>query len=220
MATPSARLGLSLDADTDPIEAMRTQFTRIDQAMPVMWVNDGVVPSDAVLYDGAVVGELTSGKMWVAHKNIGGTFDHNFIRYPYNGNFTTLAGAIPSTTVFASWGWNAFSALGSKGASLSDINGSSFWVCPQKGIWHFRSWNQWDANTTGNRGSVMRVNGVNDINNTWINVNACTLFQTNVVWSKSIVLNTGDIVGQQVYQNSGGNLNVYVALEATMVTPL
>lgn len=215
--SPTPRLGLALDADIDPIEAFRTNWSRVDQAMPIMWVNPGVVPADAVLYDGAIVGELTTGKVWVAHKNVGGTYDHIWLKYPY-----TYC-AINVTDPFGTGGAYSyrlpltFSAAWSFNAVAGDLGGSG-WVAPVTGIYNITTNLRWANNATGQRGGLYAINSVNQNNETEnvVPASAGGIDTTHTIHMNRI-LTAGDVVATAAFQNSGSTINLYQIFTATLV---
>jgi hypothetical protein len=215
--TPSARIGLFYDSTDDGIDPQVPNFTRLDQVMPIIWVADGVTPPDAELYDGIIVGEITSGKVWAAKKNGGGTFDKRYIRYPYSAVFTGVASPA-SSGAYSSAGWPNLYATG-KNSSAADFNGSSFWVAPIKGLYHIDVHDSWAANAAGQRAMQLLDNGVGMNAETETVFNAIAGTVTALHASVNRVLAAGEIIGHQYLQSSGGALACTTVISVAMIDP-
>src|ERR1700755_1205891 len=109
----------------------------IDKWIGAILVNDGVTPATAELFDGAVVKEKSSGKVWVAEKNVGGTFDKKWIRFPYQYRAFTNFSPQPTGATFLSWGAGSYLG-GINSADTDRTPGTNFWTCPQAGTYHLR----------------------------------------------------------------------------------
>lgn len=81
-AIPTLRAGILKPSGPDQVDisVINQSFDTIDSFLGAILVNDGVTPSNSQLFDGAIVKERTSGKVWVAQKNVGGGFDQNYIQ--------------------------------------------------------------------------------------------------------------------------------------------
>src|SRR6478609_4128038 len=99
-----------------PINA---DFDLLDKFAPCILVNDGVTPPTGDLYDGALVKERTSGIIWEARKNGGGTFDKVYVRYPLQFRGATAAISYSSGTIYQACGFSSFT--GGKNASSGNI---------------------------------------------------------------------------------------------------
>lgn len=220
--TPTNRLGLTLDDGSEFINPGNNDFQRIDDVMPAIIVNDGVVPADSALYDGALVAEKTSGKVWMAVKNVGGTFDHQWIKYPYT--YCAYITSLPfANGAYTQWGWNTFDAVRSVNASSSQTQaGTNAWVCPVKGVYDVMVHAQFATNGVGSRGVILYINGATDGSSTEMVIPACGIagFTTNVATSMRRVLAAGDVISAVFYQNSGGVLNIYTNIAAVMISPV
>lgn len=217
MATPTPRLGISLDADIDPIEAFRANFSRIDQAMPVLWVNAGVVPADALLYDGAIVAELVTGKVWMAHKNIGGTYDHIWLKYPYTCCAINVTDPFGTGGAYSYRSPLTFSSAWSFNAVAGDISASG-WTVPVTGIYSITTNLRWANNTTGQRGGLYAINAVNQNNETEnVVIAAAGAIDTTHRIHMNRILQAGDVIATAAFQNSGVTINLYQIFTATLV---
>jgi hypothetical protein len=221
VTTPSARIGLLYDSPDDGIDPMVPNFTRLDKVMPLLWVADGVTPTDLELYDGAIVGEMTSGKVWVAKKNVGGTFDKRWIRYPYlfsassTGPFGTVT-AVPYAGGFLTYDTGPNLVVNSTISQLV----SQHWVCPQTGIYNIKLGSSWAVSAVGIRALILELNGAStgrveleDKQQGSASGNRC---QVNAL----LKLTIGDTIATLNTQTSGGALNLeYVSIQVSMNVP-
>jgi hypothetical protein len=138
------------------IAKINTNFDLADKFAHVIWVNDGVTPATGDLIEGATVAEITSGKVWIAKKNVGGTFDKKWLRYPYVGVFSDTPN-IASGGAYSEWGHNTFG--NGKNASVAQITAGRF-VTPVDGIWSFTSSVRWNGSgASGDRWLALAING-------------------------------------------------------------
>lgn len=135
------------------IEKINSNFDKVDKWGHVIWVNDGVIPATADLIEGAIVAERTSGKVWIAQKNVGGTFDQKFIRYPYMAAFIDTPGI--QGLFYQEWGFSNYSQ--GVNSSIAQISAGRF-VCPLGGLWHFSLQMRWNGNGAGDRYMAMSIN--------------------------------------------------------------
>lgn len=229
MPTYTTRLGLTKPSGSaSPAEAVNVALLnanadRIDETQGVILVNDGVTPADGDLFDGAVVREKTSLKQWVARTNGSGGFTKDYSHYPYMlyASAATNNYAISDTT-FRNWGWGTYygGTELAKNSSAGDINGSGFWVCPLKGIYFVKVRNVWATNTAGARGSQIMINGAADAANSAQTLNGMTSGPTALDLTMWRSFSAGDIVSNQLWQSSGGALNLDSSITVTMITPL
>lgn len=106
MPSYTPRLGLIKPDGPEEVdvEQLNSNSDILDKWQGAILVNNGVIPPAGDLFDGAVVMEKTSGLVWVAVKNGGGTFDRKFIAAPdeyfgYSMNSQTTTGLSPLTGV-------------------------------------------------------------------------------------------------------------------------
>jgi hypothetical protein len=231
MATFTTRLALSKAAGTEsrsttPINA---NSDLIDKFMPCILVNDGVTPPTGDLYDGVLVKERTSGIIWEARKNGGGTFDKVWVRYPfmYDGGTYT---AISITTNI----WPNFTAAGiattdtalCKNASSANVVSSRL-VLPVKGIYDICLTASFAGNSTGNRGICMELNSSFHITapnrNTTKEISpppGGTSDSVNELSFSRLFL-ANDSIAMGVYQNSGVSLNLnFDRIRAALIEPV
>jgi hypothetical protein len=208
------------------IAKINSNFDKVEKWGRVIWVNDGVTPPTVDLIDGATVAENTSGKIWVAKKNLGGTFDKKWIRYPYCFQGYTTGFAI------ANGGWLEYgiqnfggTTIGAGGpgtgpvnASAADIVASEF-VVPITGIWSVKGQVKWNPNNNGVRAACFNINhaaSAEDVNTADI----CNA-PTGAGGSNSISLleqiPAGTHIAFNLFQNSGGPLVATFVLFATLI---
>lgn len=80
----SDRMGLVIPAMSDELTACRDNWDRLDSSYSgAIWVTPGTIPDSSILYDGAIVAESTTGKVWRARRNANGSFKQEWIKYPW-----------------------------------------------------------------------------------------------------------------------------------------
>jgi hypothetical protein len=189
--------------------------------MGCILVNDGVTPATGDLFDGAIVKEKTSGIIWEARKNGGGTFDKVYVRYPFTFRGNTVNQAVATGTTFSAIGYANYS--GGKNSSAANISGGLF-VVPVKGIWSIHLKASYTANVTGSRALTGRLNGSNMNGNVdYYEViglsTALGSFAGHLEWHVDMTLSVGDTFCAGVWQDSGGNLNVSHSGSYTLIEP-
>ena len=209
------------------ISKINSNMDKVDQWSGTIWVNDGVTPSTAELFDGAIVAEKTSGKVWMAQKNIGGTFDKKWIRYPWSACATTSGQAIGNGTWehhgFINWGGASAGVAGGGpvNADASALSATAL-VVPIKGIYSGFIATQWTANTTGVRGVRVNFNNSSvgeDVNTTDIRI-ATPAANTVHKAAFQELLPAGTTIAGDFYQSSGSGLIVNYVIFCTLQTPV
>jgi len=215
-------MGLTKPAGSEArsVPPLNTNSDLLDKFAPCILVNDGVTPPTGDLYDGALVKERTSGIIWEARKNGGGTFDKVYVRYPY----TMVVGggaSIPNSAV-TSIPLNGGILTGScKNATSAEINGSNEFVIPVKGIWDIDIHYSWAANGAGVRTNQYFLDGTGltgDLEEVSAGVVSAATNCKIILVIKRLLL-----VGQRItpggFQTSGGALNINAFVSATLVEP-
>lgn len=221
MATYSTRMGLTKPAGGEPrqITPLNNNSDLLDKFMPCILVNDGVTPPTGDLYDGALVKERTSGIIWEARKNGGGTYDKVYVQYPFNFVGYTAAALQSSGTAFAVWGIATWAQ--GKNSSQSNIEvGFNNFLIPIKGIYHVNWRHRWALNGTGFRAGRLQLNGTSLNEDTEVSYPGNASSYTGIHMTFDRVLNTGDKLNSEKWQNSGGNLELYVTLQVTLIQPI
>lgn len=221
MATYSTRMGLTKPAGGEPrsVTPLNANVDLLDKFMPCILVNDGVTPPTGDLYDGALVKERNSGIIWEARKNGGGTYDKVYVIYPFNFVGYTTAAAQPSGTAFSLWGVTTWAQ--GKNSSQSNIEvGFNNFLIPIKGIYHVNWRHRWGLNGTGFRAGRLQLNGTSLNEDTEVSLpgNASSYIGIHLTFDR--VLNAGDKLNSEKWQNSGGNLDLYAMLQVTLIQPI
>lgn len=225
MATSTTRMALTKPSGSaSPAEAvdvgvLNTNADLLDKFAPCILVNDGVTPATGDLYDGALVKEKTSGKIWEARKNGGGTFDKVWVRYPWSMISKTNAANVASSTSFADYGTDTW--VSGKNSSSSDISVTFNDIkIPLKGIYTLKWRYRFAANATGTRSARLSLNGSTIQDETEVSCpgNANSFTGLEITLHRAFAL--GDLIHGQYWQNSGGNLSMYTQAETVMVEPI
>lgn len=138
---------------------LNANFDIIDKFLGCILVNDGVTPPTGDLFDGALVREKTSGILWEARKNGGGTYDKVYVRYPFyfQGSMATNV-AIAANVSPIEIGLTAVNSSYLKNASAANIVSGRF-SAPVKGIYQYYMRMVWAANAAGDRYIQFMLNG-------------------------------------------------------------
>lgn len=226
MATNTPRLGLIKPAGSEAraVGPLNTNSDLADKFMPCILVNDGVTPPTGDLYDGALVKERTSGIVWEARKNGGGTYDKVYVNYPLN-----FEGFKINTTV-ANNGYPNFTAIGidtvttanCKNTSAANMVSGKF-VVPVKGIYTARFRASFGGNATGVRGMTWQLNGSSIVGTEAViergPIDASGDESLEIVINR--IFNLNDTVGVAVYQTCGGNLTCTMAhIQIALIDPI
>ena len=209
MATFTSRMGLTKPAGSEArsVTPLNSNSDLLDKFMPCILVNDGVTPPTGDLYDGALVKERTSGIIWEARKNGGGTYDKVYVRYPF------YMQALDNGTPAQAWGTsyvpaNGFTWEAGKNSSSSQISGGKVKI-PLNGSYDVWLKCAFDSNGTGERSMALELNSTALIGYNYEDVRsgassggqACHL---TLAFPKQFAAN--DIIAVTAWQNSGGNL--------------
>lgn len=227
MSTSTSRLGLTKpsgsaapEEDVD-IDVLNDNADRIDQMIGCILVNDGVTPSTGDLFDGAIVKERTSGIIWEARQNGGGTFDKVYIRYPFffkgtssgNQTITSAAGTVQA---------NIATFVSGKNSSASQISSNRF-VVPVKGLYSVHLSMAWTANATGQRYLHYMLNGSVVTGDEYAKIENATagtqVHRQEINFTDLFAVN--DTIAPGAQQTSGGNLDtIKVAVKISMIEPV
>lgn len=225
-STYTPRLGLTVHGMDDELDAMRDNWNKLDTSYTgVIWVTPGTVPDSDILFNGAIVAERETGKVWQAQKNNNGIFEKKWIKYPwcYVGN--TLNYPMPNSNFveLGRYGVVNFDALSSIN-SVSDAPGSDITV-PITGLYsgvyaaRFESAGNLNA---GHRQVSLLINGAIEANNYQTfkvpNPNWGWITDHYVPFNRKFEAGTSVILS--VRQNSGVTLNVSASFSIALVRPL
>lgn len=222
MADPTTRLGLSKAAGNEPraVGPLNVNFDKIDTNIGAIVVAAGVTPPDSALFDGAIVKEQTTGRVWIADKNVGGTFTKRWVLNPWFFSGRTQNFGVNDTAAYnAGYGVADPNCVN---ATYANVVAGEL-VLPFDGIYNIRLSHYWVANAAGFRRLVPKIAGVSDadyyISDT--TVNAATLgASTTVVVFLNRFFAAGTTISTFAYQTSGGTLTMLANhIAATLVIP-
>lgn len=220
MATYTSRMGLIKPAGSEPRSAttINADMDLLDKFMPCILVNDGVTPPTVDLYDGALVKERTSGIIWEARKNGGGTYDKVYVRYPWSFEGNSAATNTGSGTGYSPYGVTTWTS--GKNSSSANINVSNELVLPVKGIYVIHWRYNFAVNATGSRGGMFTFNGTDYSSETEKveKSNSDKLHSIELVYEHLMAAN--DKITAKYFQNSGGNLLMSVQVRAALIEPV
>jgi hypothetical protein len=170
--TYTNRLGMRVPGMDDELDALRPNWDRLDNTMAgAIWVADGVTPENNLLFEGALVAEVSSGKVWRAARNQSGVYEKKWIKYPWNiVARATTPQAFGSGQQDGQWGYDFVEDKFCVNAGLSDIVGTRIKL-PIAGIYQgvlTCRWEYTNNNNNGMRRICICYDGATDINNTEI----------------------------------------------------
>lgn len=204
---------------------LNSNADNIDKWAGAILVNDGVTPSTAELFDGAIVKEKTSGKVWVAQKNVGGTYDARYIRFPWQLNAFTTSVAVGTSAWgrygLETYGGGSVAGGGSINSSAADIVGQ-FIILPAKAIYHIKFQVKWQLNASGIRSANINFNdtaSAEDINTVNVSQANSVALATNQT-TYTDMLPAGTKVSVNLNQNSGVTLNATIVATVSMIMPV
>jgi hypothetical protein len=206
--TYTKRLGMLVPGMDDEMTALRPNWDRLDNTMAgAIWVADGVTPEDNLLFEGALIAEIDSGKVWRAQRNQSGVYEKKWIKYPW-----CCAAAQSQSIDFGAnnvgdheWGFNYVHPPYSKNASMADLVNSRVRV-PINGLYTGTGLCRFGPNAPvdGARSIKIKYNEDVDTVNTEVikvpgnNANGFVICTTKF----ERILNAGDTVVTSVWQSS------------------
>lgn len=225
----TSRLGLvkPQPATGEPVlvEDLNDNSEILDKWAGAIWVNPGVTPSTAELFDGAIVAERTSGKVWLAQKNGGGTFDKRWIRFPWQFTGFTASTAqsngIWQERGIQNFGGGSLIGAGPVNSSAADLVATRV-VVPIKGIYSVRFHIDFASNNNNTRAACINFNASPAAldNNTGFVTAAAQSAQTMFSVVCQELLPAGTELALNLFQNSGGSLNVGFQVFITLIAPV
>ena len=223
----TTRLGLSLHDMSDELTSQVRDWERIDEAFSgVVWVPDGTTPDSGFLYEGCLVAEQTSGKVWRATKTQTGAFVKKWIKFPwlaYNVvSVTNLASSLSWSTI----GFDGLDLTKCINVSQADIQANNnALIMPLDGLYRINVKTRFNTNggTTGLRGVVLIYEGGADVNidtfstqNSKREINGISTPITNVTRKFS----KGNILRMGIFQTSTiSPMDVMIRAAVTLVRP-
>lgn len=219
MATYTPKLNLLKPVNTDPLNACRDNWDRLDTAFSrVLWVLPDIIPSAALLFDGCLVGEIGNGKFWRAQRNPStGDFDRKWVKYPWLMFASTPSIAVASGGIEV--GLTTATVARCVNSGQDDIVSNQI-VAPETGLYAGILHVDWTASASaGNRLTQLYVNGVADATYRYVG-NPAVAFLSNrclqtLKWSRN--LNKGDKVSSWLVQSSGSNITAGVWMQIALL---
>jgi hypothetical protein len=205
----------------DELDAQVPNWQRIDSAYSgALWVTPGTIPDQSILYDGLIVAERETGKVWRAQKNALGNFEQKWIKYPW------LISATRSDAVFGNgvadheWGFSGVDAAMCINASIADIESTRI-IMPIDAIYTIRCRVGW-SNGGNYRSLKLAIDGVVDTNNTETIVGSWPEFpypQNNLNMTRKMF--KGQTLCMGLWQNhTDSNVALDARMEVAVLRPL
>jgi hypothetical protein len=216
------RLGLYVPGFDDELDAERSNWDRLDNTMSgAIWVTPGTIPEDDLLYDGAMIAENGTGKVWRAQKNSSGVYQKHWIKYPWmlqaDINYTC-----PSGTTLNENGWGHFEPIRSINSDSSALVGGRV-VVPVSGLYQICNIIRWSALGGAAGAMIVHTVGINatqDVINTEI-VHAPLSDNTCVTVNQmNRYLQAGDSIVTYLWQNTGATANYTSIIRVILVRPV
>lgn len=230
--TLTSRLGLIKPArDTlTPldIERLNLNSDSIDKAVGAAVVAAGIVPPTTEMYDGKIIKEKITDRVWIAEKQTNGSYLKRWITWPYLYTGYSASQFCPYGVYFtAGFLTTATSTRYALNSSASD-NVGSYWVCPLKGVWNINIHVYWVAGSqgageTGFRYSSISINDSpldEDTNSSQISRGADFGGNLTTDSNAQLILNAGDRIAVQLFQNAVNPHRYDSVLRATMMHPI
>jgi hypothetical protein len=158
MPTYTDKMGLRVPGDNDDLDALRDNWDRLDQGFSgVIWVPNDTIPDLSILYDGARVAEIASGKVWRAQKNVDGSYTRKWIKYPWIFTASFVQTNFPTGIVDSPWPYSTIESQCVNSGAADLVNGRL--VIPVRGIYTGKISGLWSQGT-GNRSQKLAVGAV------------------------------------------------------------
>ena len=214
------KMGLVVHGINDGLDSAVRNWDRLDDAFSgVIWVQPGITPDNTVLYDGAIVAETTTGKVWRAEKQVDGSFARKWIKYPW---LISCVLVTPTTNPNQGEFLQGFSGIDANhcvNSSASDLVNTRI-VVPHDGLYAIRARAGWSE---GGNYRSMRIaidDVIDSLNAESIHGSWPTFpyVQNNLNLTRK--LSKGQTVLVAIWQNSGStNVPVDIRMEVAMVQP-
>ena len=199
------------DAPNVPADLLKLA-TFLDSRSNIKWVDDGVTP--AFMYDGIVVAEKTSGKVWIGQKS-GASYNKKYVIYPYYIESHGAASILNNNATV--WGWDVPSTSLYVNSSAADFDASNFFIVPITGVWSIKVLDDWTSNSTGYRSLSVSLDGAY-YSHYIDSKTAVNGTNTPIVVMVNRRFTAGTVIGAKHQQTSGGTLSLNTWIEATLVS--
>lgn len=214
--TTTPRLKLIEESDDEYIDQFEYNWPILDKYADSLFVNDGVTPPDSDLYEGCLVAEKTSGKLWMAVKDpTTGNFIKSWVSYPFNvvGFYSGAFDPSGAEKVFT----QDIVAQRVNSSFATDFSGGRIKV-PVDGIYHW-----WIvsgcAGTVSNARLSMQA-WVNGVMQEDITHNAQTGNNTEYTYSTAQFFKAGDLLSWAWWKSGGSVSAASMYMGLCMVSPV
>lgn len=214
--TYTDRLKLIVESDDEVVDQFEYNWPILDTYADSLWVDDGVTPPDSQLYEGCLVAEKTSGKLWMAHKDLStGNFKKSWLAYPFQvvGNYYGAFDPIGTEKVFT----QDIPAQRVNSSFATDFSGGKIKV-PIDGI-YFWWWVSGPAGTvTPTRISIQGwVNGGASVDSTH---NGKDGNNTANCYCDTRYFKAGDLLSWATWRSGGSISAVSMVMGLTLISPV
>jgi len=215
------KLGLTVHSMDDELDAQVPNWERLDTSFAgAIWVTPGTIPDNTILYDGALVAERETGKVWRAEKNVLGNFEQKWIKYPWMIMAVRTGSSFPTGVSDHEMGFSDVVQYMCVNSSAADLLETRI-VVPIDAIYAIRIWCQWGG-LGGYRSLKLYTELAVDTSNTESIVGSWPHFpypQNYINLTRK--LQKGWRVCAGLWHNSGtDNINYDLRMEVAVVTPL
>jgi hypothetical protein len=213
---------LITESDDELIDQFEYNWPILDYYADSIIVNNGVTPPDSELYDGCLVAERTSGKLWMASRNLAtGLFDKSWIVYPWTIESSKTFATNGSNNVLQ--GFPTLEAANCVNAGAADIEaGTSYIIIPIAGI--YAIWTTLHINGTGAASKTYNNVVVMDTvgqSGTEMIMDSISGQDAVAGWDGNYAMGAGTKVGFRIGDFSGGDVHTGVMrIGITMISPL
>lgn len=210
------RLKLFIESDDELIDQFEYNWPILDKYSDSLLVDDGVTPPDSDLYEGCLVAEKTSGKLWMAVKDPStGLFVKSWVSYPfnavgyYNGPFDPIGGEKVFTGDIAAQRVNSTFA--------TDFSGGKMKV-PVNGIYHW-----WMLSEVAGTVANARISLQGWINGVWVTDlthNGQPGANTSYHSIETQYFKAGDLLSWAWWRSGGSVVSANIYMGLTLVSPV
>lgn len=139
-------MGLLVHGKDDGLDAQNANWDKLDQSYSgVIFVPDDTIPDSNILYEGARVAELSSGKVWRAEKNPDGSYSRKWIKFPWLLTAMFTQTNFPTGISDHPWPYSSVDTQLVNASSNDLVNGRV--VIPVRGIYKGKITGSWSQGT-------------------------------------------------------------------------
>jgi hypothetical protein len=157
-------MGLLVHGKDDGLDAQHANWDKLDQSYSgVIWVPNDTIPDSNILYEGARVAELLSGKVWRAEKNLDGSYSRKWLKYPWLFSASFSQTNFPRGGDDHPWPYTTVESQCLNSGANDLVDGRL--VIPVKGIYRGRISGLWSQGG-GSRGQKLAIGTLVDTDST------------------------------------------------------